>query len=73
MSGDPVSDQTVQTEVLLEQGQWTVYLLVIDPDAISRRRLSVHLSERAARVAASSAQRGAHRRRRPLEEPPTAE
>lgn len=63
-----MSDQAVQTEVLLEQGQWVVYLLVIDPEAISRRRLSVHRHEREARLAASVAQRSAHRRRPPARE-----
>lgn len=63
-------DRTVQTEVVQEQGQWVVFLLVIDEEGISRRRLSVHLSEREARVAASVAQRAAHRRRRtPPDEP----
>lgn len=62
-------DRTVQTEVVQEQGQWVVFLLVIDVEGISRRRLSVHLSEREARVAASVAMRAAHRRRPPPDEP----
>lgn len=58
-------DQAVQTEVVLEQGQWVVFLLVIDEEGIDRRRLSTHVSQREAEVAASVAQRAAHRRQRP--------
>jgi hypothetical protein len=62
---EPAMDPTVQTEVTNELGQWVVYLLVLDEETIERRKLSVHVSEREARVAASVAQRAAHRRRRP--------
>ena len=63
-----MSDLTVRTEVVRERGQWAVYLLVIDLEGISRRRLSVHRSEREAQVTASSVQRGANRRQRPVPE-----
>lgn len=64
-------EPTVQTEVIQEHGQWVVFLLVIDEEGIDRRRLSVHRSEREAQVAASAAQRGAHRRRPPGPDEPT--
>lgn len=65
-------DRQVETEVTQEHGQWVVWLLVIEEEGIARRRLSVHISEREARVTASSARRGAHRRRRllPIDDEP---
>lgn len=62
------NDQAIRTEVVLECGQWVVYLLVLDLEGIERRRLSAHRSEREARLMADSAQRAANRRRRPLPE-----
>jgi len=62
--------QTVRTEVVREQGQWVVFLLVLDEEGITRTRLSTHRDERTARVMASATQRAAQRRRRPPQEPP---
>lgn len=53
----------VQTEVIPERGQWAVYLLVLTPDGVSRRRLGTHRSEARARLAASVVSRTAARRR----------
>ena len=57
----------VQTEVVPERGQWAVYLLVLTPDGIHRRRLGTHRSEARARLAAGVVIRVAARRRAPRE------
>lgn len=57
--------QTLRTEVVEDCRQWVVYLLVIDEEGVTRRRLSAHRSEREARLTASVVQRAAHRRQRP--------
>ena len=58
-----MGENVVQTEVTRECGQWAVYVVVIDPDGISRRRLSTHRNAREAEVWASVVSRAAHRRR----------
>ncbi|MDP2712126.1 MAG: hypothetical protein Q8O56_12995 [Solirubrobacteraceae bacterium] len=56
---------TLRTEVVEDCRQWVVYLLLIDPEGITRRRLSAHRTEREALLTASLVQRAAHRRGRP--------
>lgn len=59
----------VQTEVVAEHGQWTVYLVVITPEGVDRRALETHRSEARARLAADVVRRTAARRRAPRESP----
>lgn len=55
----------VQTEVVAEHGQWTVYLLLLTPQGIDRRRLETYFTEAKARLAADVITRTAARRRPP--------
>ena len=59
----------VQTEVALESGQWVVYLLVITPEGIDRRRHQTYFTEAKARFAADVIRRTAARRRAPRSGP----
>ncbi|MCL8025402.1 hypothetical protein [Nocardioides bruguierae] len=59
----------VSTEVVAEHGQWAVYLLVLGPDGVDRRRLAGYRSASLARTAARVVERSANRRRVPVEEP----
>ncbi len=59
----------VQTEVVAERGQWTVYLVVISPEGVERRSLETHRTEARARLAAEVVRRTAARRRAPREAP----
>jgi len=59
----------VQTEVVPERGQWTVYLLVLSPEGIERRRLQTYFTQAKALLAADVIRRTAARRRPPREEP----
>jgi len=59
----------VQTEVVPESGQWTVYLVIITPSGLERRRLQSYLHESTARLAADVIRRTAARRRSPREGP----
>jgi len=57
----------VQTEVAQEAGQWAVYLLVLSPEGVERRRLQTYRTQLKAEQAASLIRRAAARRRRPPE------
>ena len=59
----------VQTEVVAEHGQWVVYLLVVTPEGVERRRLESYFTETKARLAADVIRRTAARRRAPRREP----
>lgn len=58
-------DRALRTEVVEERRQWVVFLLLIELEGVTRRRLSVHRTEREARLAASLVQLAAHRRQPP--------
>ena len=58
----------VQTEVVKEHGQWSVYLLIMTPQGIDRRRLeTTFFHEAKAHLAADVIRRTAARRRPPRE------
>ena len=59
----------VQTEVVQEGGQWTVYLLVLTPEGVDRRRLQTYRTQARAQQAADVIRRAAARRRPPVEDP----
>ena len=59
----------VQTEVVPERGQWAVYLVILTPAGIERRRLQSYIHESKARLAADVIRRTAARRRAPREAP----
>lgn len=58
----------VSTHVVPENGQWTVYLVVVTPDGVQRRPVQTHRSQARARLAADVLRRTAARRRSPREE-----
>ncbi|WP_206055636.1 hypothetical protein [Nocardioides sp. GY 10127] len=60
----------MSTEVVAERGQWAVYLLVLGPDGVERRRLETYRTEALARTAASVVERTASRRRPPRPDQP---
>lgn len=57
----------VQTEVVLERGQWVLYLLILTPEGIDRRRLQTYIHEHKARLEADVIRRTSARRRPPRE------
>ena len=59
----------VQTEVVPERGQWAVYLVILTPEGIQRRRLESYIHESRAQLAADVIRRTAARRRAPKEAP----
>ena len=59
----------IQTEVAQEAGQWVVYLLVLSPEGVERRRLQAYRTQFKAEQAATLIRRAAARRRRPPEGP----
>ena len=64
-----MTDLDVTTQVVAEQGRWTVYLVVTSPEGVERRRLDSWPTEAKARLAADVVRRSAARRRPPREEP----
>ena len=64
------NETEVLTEVILERGQWAVYLLILTPSGIERRRLTTYFTETKARLAADVIRRTAARRRPPPTGPP---
>ena len=53
----------VQTEVIRERGQWSVYLLVITPEGVDRRLLKTCFTRQQALLTADVVRRTAARRR----------
>ncbi|MFI5953080.1 hypothetical protein [Cryptosporangium sp. NPDC051539] len=58
MSGRAYSVDTVVTE---ERGQWVVEIVVLFDDEVVRKRISVHRTERLARIHADVIKRAAER------------
>lgn len=53
----------VTAEIGQENGQWVVYLVVLTPDGVQRRRLETHPTARRAELSAAAINRTVARRR----------
>lgn len=51
----------VETEIVLERGQWAVDIIVLCDDGIVRKRIQTYRTEKMARIAADLIKRAAER------------